>query len=328
MALFGRPDARITISADNKTEAAFKRVNKDLRVMDKSALSVGKAFKGLAAFAGVGGLAAAARGALSAATELQNMSDRLGVGTEFLQAFQYAAAQTGIGAQAASIGLQRFSRRVAEASSGTGELKKILEELKIDTRDAAGNLRPVVDVLGDYANAIKDAGTSGEQLRLAFKAFDSEGAGLVTILRDGKAGLLEFEDAARSAGAVWDQEVTQSLADARQELENFQKQFTVGAGTLLGGDVAAKRGVVLGAAIKGAEAVGAGFEMVTGRKAEGAVGRMIELGQIIDQSRTRMGPIDVPNRSNEVLENQRTQTRILESIDRTLQGELFQAQYE
>ncbi len=81
--------------------------------------------------------------------------------------------------------MQRFSRRVAEAASGAGELIPILKANNLALRDTDGNMRPLIAILRDYADLIKNAGSDQERLLLAFKAFDSEGAALVNTMKNG-----------------------------------------------------------------------------------------------------------------------------------------------
>jgi hypothetical protein len=49
--------------------------------------------------------------------------------------------------------LQRFTRRAAEATQGTGEAKNALAQMGIALRDQSGNLRRSEDLLSDVADA-------------------------------------------------------------------------------------------------------------------------------------------------------------------------------
>ena len=144
---------------------------------------------------------------------------KLGVGVELLQEMRFAAELTGVAQTALDMGLQRFTRRLAEAAQGGGELKGVLEQYNIQLKNNDGTTRSNVQVLGDLAEVIKNTENPAEQLRIAFKAFDSEGAALVNTLRDGRAGLDEFRLAARKAGAVISQETV-------KQFEIFDDQIT------------------------------------------------------------------------------------------------------
>lgn len=144
---------------------------------------------------------------------------KLGVGVELLQEMRFAAELTGVAQSALDMGLQRFTRRLAEAAKGGGELKGVLEQYNIQLSNADGTTRSNVEVLGDLAEVIKNTQNPAEQLRIAFKAFDSEGAALVNTLRGGKEGLDAFREAARKAGAVIAEETV-------NQFEIFDDQIT------------------------------------------------------------------------------------------------------
>lgn len=127
---------------------------------------------------------------------------KLGVGAELLQEMRFAAERTGVAQTALDMGLQRFTRRLAEAAKGSGELKGVLEQYNIAATNADGTTRSNVDVLGDLAEVIKNTKDPAEQLRIAFKAFDSEGAAMVNTLRNGRDGLEELRKQARDTGQV------------------------------------------------------------------------------------------------------------------------------
>src|SRR5690606_32591721 len=83
----------------------------------------------------------------------------------------------------------------------------------IALRDSQGNIRPNIDLLGEYANLVKGAASDQDRLRLAFLAFDTEGAALVNTLRDGSTGLDDLRQRARDASAVIDGELLRSAKE-------------------------------------------------------------------------------------------------------------------
>ena len=167
------------------------------------------------------------RNALDYGDAIQKASLKLGLSTDAFQELRYAAELSGIEMSAFSQGIQRFTRRSAEAAQGTGELAKVFKQLGIDTRDAGGNLKTSEALLGEYADAIQNAAGSGEQLRLAFKAFDSEGAGLVNLLRDGSEGLEAFRQAARDAGVILSKDLVDQSAALNDKITKLAGNLRV-----------------------------------------------------------------------------------------------------
>lgn len=168
--------------------------------------------------------------ALTKLDKLGDVADKIGITSEKLQELQYAAEQTGVPITALNMGLQRFTRRVAEAQKGKGELKETLKLFNIALVDEQGYLRSSTAIFDDYANAIQNAKTKDEQLLLAFKGFDSEGAALVNTLREGTTGLEKFAKEARDLGLIIDNDMVASAGEAKDKLNTLKTfievQFT------------------------------------------------------------------------------------------------------
>ena len=185
----------------------------------------------------VGGVGLAAAGAATALAalvkvnvdfmdKLDKTSSKLGIETDFLQNMRFAAEQTGVKVEALDMGLQRFIRRAAEAASGTGEAKRAFEQLGIQLKDSNGNLRGVELLMNDVADGIMNTADSAEQVRLAFKFFDSEGVSLVNTLKNGSKGLKEFKTEAENLGLIISKESIKKAAMFADSLNILKKQFT------------------------------------------------------------------------------------------------------
>jgi len=186
-------DYKFRITAQDKTKGAFNSVNKNVNSTTKAMKKLAGAFAGVVA---VRQLVQFGKESLQLADDIGKVADKLGVTTDFLQRMQFAAEQTGIATNTLNMGLQRFTRRVAEARNGTGEAKAALEQLGIALNDSEGNARSIEDVLADVSDGLANTADSGEKVRLAFKFFDSEGVALVSTLGDGAAALKALTESA------------------------------------------------------------------------------------------------------------------------------------
>lgn len=206
---------------DKAVAKSEKRVNFFLTKMDKGFARAGIASKkfaiGLAAAVSVRGL----RGIVADVASLGDTADKLGITAERLQELRFAAEQNGVAINVLDMAWQRFTRRLGEAQQGGGELLGTLQQYGIALTDSNGAMRGAYEVLGDYADAIAAAGSKQEQLRLAFKGFDSEGAALVTLLRKGKTGLAEYASEARELGVVIDNELVAKTQRFDEELKRL-----------------------------------------------------------------------------------------------------------
>ena len=191
----------IQITATDKTQAAFKTVDAGL---GKLSLGINKVagLAGLLAGAAGGGFASLAKSAIEYGDNIAKVADKIGLTTDSLQELRFASERSGVSQDSLDMAMQRFSRRVGEAANGTGELTKTLDQYGIKVRDSEGGMRKLEDILSDYADTIQGAESDQEKLRLAFKAFDSEGAALVNMLKNGAHGLEELSQAAWDSDAV------------------------------------------------------------------------------------------------------------------------------
>ena len=200
-------ESKIKISATDKTGRAFNSINSNVKRMTGNLLSAKGAFTGFIGVAGVSKLASMTQEAISFADTIAKTSDKLGISTNALQEYRFAAELSGVAQTALDVGLQRWTRRLGEAAEGGGVLNQVLKDNNIAIRNSDGSLRSAESVLADYADTIQGAGSDQEKLLLAFKAFDTEGAAMVNMLQDGAAGLGALRAQAQAAGAVMDSEL-------------------------------------------------------------------------------------------------------------------------
>jgi hypothetical protein len=174
--------------------------------------------------AGVGVLAAAFSAFIlvnaRAIDSIGKISTVIGISTDLIQKFGFAAEQTGVSFDQSSIALRRFSRRLGEAQRGTGELLPALRRLGINTKNADGSFKSAEQVLFEFADGLKATRGESARLSLAFKAFDSEGAELVATLEEGADALQDMFDQADKLGFVLDRGTI-------KQVEKFNDSFNV-----------------------------------------------------------------------------------------------------
>ncbi|MCK4578429.1 MAG: hypothetical protein KAU50_06545 [Candidatus Marinimicrobia bacterium] len=203
-------------SFNNRTQRGFKRTS-------DAAGRLTRHFRGMigsvVALAGPLALGLLIKRSLDAADAIAKTADKVGLTTDELQEMRYAAEQlTDVQQGALDIAMQRFSRRVGEVAAGTGVLKDVFEEYGIEVRNVDGTMRDVTDILGDYAEAIKNTEGDSQKLLLTFKGFDTEGAALVNMLKDGRDGMNKMRQEAHDLGVVIDEDLLRGAEDAKDAL--------------------------------------------------------------------------------------------------------------
>lgn len=198
---------------EGDTGRSTRRMSKQFKGMNSAIAEGARMMKGFAAtMLSVAGAQQIGR-IFADVSKIQDVAEKVGLTTDQLQEYRFAAEQSGVATNTLDMAMQRFSRRVGEAANGAGELLPILKANDLALRNADGSMRSQNDILRDYINLIKNAGSDQERLVLAFKAFDSEGAALVNTFRDGTAALDEQIEGYRELGGVIDKE---AIAKAKE----------------------------------------------------------------------------------------------------------------
>lgn len=185
--------ASLSVSLTARTKAFQKGMKNARKSLKAFSVSVASASKRLAKFTvGTTAVASAAialftKRALDQVDQLAKVSQKLGVNIAQLQTYQFVAKRAGVEVRTFNLSIQRMLRRVAEAAVGTGEAQQALKDLGIDAkRFSKLDLDQKIRKLAEAFEQIKDP---GQQLRLAFKLFDSEGVAMVNVLKRGSKEL-------------------------------------------------------------------------------------------------------------------------------------------
>ena len=186
-------------------------LNQATKAVDKIKGSLGGMTAALGAAAGAAGFGLLAKNALQTADSLGKTATKLGVTTDQLFKFQTQAELAGISTQTADMALQRFTRRTAEAAVGTGEAKAALEELRIDA--AKLQALPLDKRMKVLADAFAEVKNPADRLRLAFKLFDSEGAAMVNMLKDGSGALVDTEKRMEKLGITVERDAAPNIEE-------------------------------------------------------------------------------------------------------------------
>lgn len=213
-----RKKVEVVIDGKDRSAKAANAATVSMKKLGAAAKNAGIAIAA-AGTAAAAAFAKIAKDNIAAFDKLAKVSGKIGVSVENLSALAHAAELSGVNQDTLNMALQRFSRRVAEAANGGGVLADVMEEQGIALRDSNGQMRDTTAILDDFADAIKNAGSDQQRLLLAFKAFDSEGAALVNMLKNGSGALREMTGEAHRLGIVID-------ASTAEKAEQFNDQLT------------------------------------------------------------------------------------------------------
>ena len=132
------------------------------------------------------------------ATDLDRLSQSLGMSMEALQGWQYAAEAAG--AEAAEVGnfFRDLSDYIVDATTfDSGPFKDIAKELGISLKDAQGNIKATEDVTLELADAFQRIGS---QKAVAFGMQMGLDPGMIALLQKGRAEIVGLIQAQKELG--------------------------------------------------------------------------------------------------------------------------------
>ena len=240
--LFGADTRRLEAGA-KRSATALRAQQRALRNLQRTVRETSQRFRSfqrrivsvrgaVGLLVGSGALGLLIRRQAQFGAQLVQVSERLGFSIERVQLLQRAFESEGLAIQQINIGLQRFTRRLADAASGNAQLQGTFRSLGVNIRDAQGRLRSSHDVLLDVAEGLKNTDSQAQRVLRSFQLFDSEGVAFVNVLQRGRKALLAQQEAFRRLGLVLEEEA--------RALDDLDKSFKDLANAL---QAAAARGV-------------------------------------------------------------------------------------
>lgn len=207
--------AQITLSAVDKTSAAFDSAKRNLSELQASAVGIAARFAGIAA--GVGILGGAfdrinPKSVIDAADQLGKLSERTGVAVETLSAYQFAARLSNVSNEDLTASLKKLNLNIAAAARGETEQAAAFKAIGVSVVDAAGRVRSADKVFEDLADRFSGYNDGANKVALANAVGGKSFEQLIPLLNGGK----------------------KSLEDNRAELEKY--------GVVIGPELAAKSG--------------------------------------------------------------------------------------
>ncbi|WP_299939412.1 hypothetical protein [uncultured Nitratireductor sp.] len=174
---------------------------------------------------GIAGFTAKVRSVVSELSEMAKVIDRVGLSAKTFQELEYGFSLAGVSQSEFVTGMEQFTKRIGEASMGTGRLREILDANGVSLRDQNGKMKSAETLLREYADLIKNAGSEQERMTLATEAFGRGGAAFVNALKNGAAGFDDMADAAEDAGGVIDDELLKMAEDVDDEWAETSRRF-------------------------------------------------------------------------------------------------------
>jgi hypothetical protein len=149
-------------------------------------------------------------------------SERLNLTAEAMAAFNFAAKRAGVSTDQVSTALQTMTRNIGEAVSGNAEMSKAFRRLNLDATQLA-QLAPQ-EQYALIAERISRLATNAQKASAAMDIFGRGGAGMLNMIKAGRAGFDEASAKVREYGSALSQVEADQISkfnDRTEELEEL-----------------------------------------------------------------------------------------------------------
>lgn len=209
--------------SSTKIGASYTRAGDAIQKLSVGIIAAG-ATAGAVAVAG--GLAVLIKRAVEMADSIGDAAAGMGLSTDALQEYRFAAEQAGVQTQVLDGAIESFAKRVGEARSGTGELFTFLQKFDaallqqiVHARDNDEALRILMRNLSGVENA-------ADKAALSAAAFGSQaGAGMVRVAGDAADELDRMRQKAHELGAVMSSELIERAQQADDQFTLLARVF-------------------------------------------------------------------------------------------------------
>jgi hypothetical protein len=172
------------------------------------------------------GLATAKFRELSAeAAHIKDVSSAVGITTTQLQEMAIAAEKGGVQSERLNTILTQLGSRIVQARGGQGELAKVTEQYGVSLNDAEGRAKSMMQVLYDFADAMRNATNEQDRLRMATALFGESGGLMTNLMSKGSEAMQQAMEEAGQTGQVLSAETIRSLDMADKALTNFGRTW-------------------------------------------------------------------------------------------------------
>jgi len=176
---------------------------------------LGGALSGLVPAAGIAGLAALGKRAIDSADNLNDLSQRTGVGVESLSKFGAAAEDSGSSVDEVAKAMGKLARGVVDPASRANEA---LRSIGVSSTDASGKIKGMDQIMLDVADRFAKMPDGAQKTALAMDLFGKSGANLIPMLNQGRDALGQYS-------ATIDTQMAQSADKLNDSINEVGRAF-------------------------------------------------------------------------------------------------------
>jgi len=216
------PIASIVIAAVDKTKAVFASVKSGLSDIGKSIGTVQSLFASLGVGLSLAGLIGQLKGTIDKMDEAGKSAQKIGTSVENFTALSYAAGLADVPVEALEKSLARLASRIDDAKSGAGPAAEAFARLKIDPKqftDPADALLVIAERFAAMPDGVN-------KTALAIALFGKEGAAMIPLLNEGRAGIEAMKKEAADLGIVLHGDASDAANEFNDNLTKLSASFS------------------------------------------------------------------------------------------------------
>ena len=217
---------KIDLTARDKTAAAFRALNNRLATTRKAAMALSGSIRNatLAASALGAGLVVATKKALSFADDIAKTADKVGVSTNALQKYRFAADLAGVKTDELDRALRKLQQSAGEATTkGTGTAFDAFKQLGLIADITSGKLENGEARFRAVVAALEKVESQSNRAGLAAAIFGARlGPQMMNLLNQGIAGLDKTGKRAEALGLIISEQLTRNSEQAIDTITELQ----------------------------------------------------------------------------------------------------------
>lgn len=158
-------------------------------------------------------------------SKINDTAEKLGVTTEQLQKFQFAAGLSGVEAESAAQALGFLNKNIGAAITGGAEQADTFRKLGIVLKNNDG-VRELNDIVPEVADAFAKLGSDQERTALSMQLFGKSGASLIPLLKQGSGELAKLSGEFDALGGGLDDAFIKKADEAGDEIDKLKFAMT------------------------------------------------------------------------------------------------------
>ena len=213
-------ESRVILTATDRTQQAFASVRASLAGLGQNLGAFQASLAGLGVGVGVGALVGAFKQTTSEMARLDDAAEQTGASVESLSSLLNTLKPSGVGLEQITDVAGKLTKSMAGAGEGGKRAAEAFQALGVSTKDTAGNLRPVDEVLKELADSLSQYADGSNKVALAQALLGKAGAQYLPLLKD-------LAETQRVAGTV-----SAEQAAAAEKLEKSLGKLAVAVNAL------------------------------------------------------------------------------------------------